>query len=416
MRFNLIGIVCLSLWAIQIQAQGITNFTIDDGLASNTVNCLTVAGESILFGTDKGLSHFDGTEWLTITVADSIGLIDDVITAIHVDEDDELWAGTDFGLSRLVDTSFVNYTDADGIGNNRIQAIDSYDDLIVIGHKNGFAIYDKEEDIWSTFGAGEGFPFGGVTDVILLDDDILILGFALGGVYIYDLLDGDSTVFDEDDGLLSNRVKGLAFDDVSENTLWVATDNGMNAITGEEIDDLVVISYPSVFDLPPPHTINQLTDVVVDTLGNIWGGVYIDYLVNVGGVSYFDGNSWLTIDGDDGLVGPIVNQLAVGPDNCIWVATTTGVSKICGFSSSIEPMADLDFNIYPNPSSGRMQVVFQSKMTTTQELKILNSHLQTIKVENLTRGTSRIELNLQDLNSGLYFIQIGNSCQKIFIN
>ncbi len=48
----------------------------------------------------------------------------------------------------------------------------------------------------------------------------------------------------------------------------------------------------------------------------------------------FAGSEWVDYDEDDGLAGPVVRRLAIDSQNNVWVATSTGISKIGGFTSS----------------------------------------------------------------------------------
>jgi hypothetical protein len=63
------------------------------------------------FGTDKGVSHFDGKTWTTFTTAD--GLAGDNARAIAIASDGAVWAGTGGGISRFDGQAWTAYTPAD---------------------------------------------------------------------------------------------------------------------------------------------------------------------------------------------------------------------------------------------------------------------------------------------------------------
>ncbi|MGC9328225.1 MAG: LamG-like jellyroll fold domain-containing protein, partial [Candidatus Hinthialibacter sp.] len=71
-----------------------------DGLASNHVTAIEDDGMGrIWFGTDAGISRFDGVNFLTLTKQD--GLISNEIQTLYRDMDGGLWIGTYEGLSRF---------------------------------------------------------------------------------------------------------------------------------------------------------------------------------------------------------------------------------------------------------------------------------------------------------------------------
>ena len=81
--------------ALNSFSQEFTNYTEADGLIDNSVNCVAVDGNDHLwFGTQNGLSSFDGTSWTGYTT--SSGIIDNAISAIAVMNNGDIWVGTDF--------------------------------------------------------------------------------------------------------------------------------------------------------------------------------------------------------------------------------------------------------------------------------------------------------------------------------
>lgn len=75
-----------------------TNYTLEDGLADNTVRSVMAENDSVVWaGTDNGLSRFDGVKWMTYTTND--GLAGNKIYAIARDADGSFWFGTDSGVS-----------------------------------------------------------------------------------------------------------------------------------------------------------------------------------------------------------------------------------------------------------------------------------------------------------------------------
>ena len=69
-----------------------------------------------------------------------------------------------------------------------------------------------------------------------------------------------------------------------------------------------------------------------------------------GGVAYYNGSQWNDFDHSDGLAGPNVKGLAIDNQNNVWVATTTGVSKITPVASGVDIFNDI-ITIFPNPAN-----------------------------------------------------------------
>ena len=81
-----------------LSAQDFTNYLETDGLLDNSVNCVSVdADDHVWFGTNSGVSFFDGIAWESYTTDD--GLVDNVVKAIFTSSDGSVWVGTDFGLT-----------------------------------------------------------------------------------------------------------------------------------------------------------------------------------------------------------------------------------------------------------------------------------------------------------------------------
>ncbi|MFT5818437.1 MAG: hypothetical protein ACI8UQ_001799, partial [Bacteroidia bacterium] len=70
-----------------------------------------------------------------------------------------------------------------------------------------------------------------------------------------------------------------------------------------------------------------------------------------GGIAKFDGSTWTDYDETDGMVGPTIRALAVDENDAIWVATSSGVTKIGEEGASVKLMAKESLKVYPNPTA-----------------------------------------------------------------
>ncbi len=85
-----------------------TIYNTENGLINNFVQAIATDPEGkVWFGTQGGLSIFDGTEWISYTMKD--GLISDNILSIVIDKNGLIYLGTDNGLMVYNDGALVCY-------------------------------------------------------------------------------------------------------------------------------------------------------------------------------------------------------------------------------------------------------------------------------------------------------------------
>ncbi len=393
-------LLCFVILSIQLQAQTFTNYTTTEGLVNNSVHCLAVdSDDNLWFGTQEGISFFDGTNWTNYDVDSHPDLVHNTITALAVDSDNNLWIGTDYGVSKFDGTNFTTYTEDDGLADNRIKYINQdTEGNIWFANNDGITIFDGT-NTWTSYTMDDGLPFGGTNFVIFNTDGNAWLGTPLAGVLIFD--GSNFSTITEDDGLLSDKVTTIAIDATGQK--WIGTSDGISVF---DENNTFVTHHELIFELPPPDELNPVEDIQIDESGRIWVGVYVEYLVTEGGVSMFAGSEWVDYDEDDGLAGPVVRRLAIDSQNNVWVATSTGISKIGGFTSSA---FDIDLNntiqIYPNPTKDKINLTG----ITEGEVIILDCVGRIIR-EDLYLGSG---MNISELPNGVYFIQIKVNNQLI---
>ncbi len=92
--------------------QNWTRYRVGDGLISDNVFAIIKDAEGKMwFGTDSGISVFDGAAWISYTTAS--GLISDRITCMYPDTDGSIWIGTDAGVSHFKDNVWIGYSLSD---------------------------------------------------------------------------------------------------------------------------------------------------------------------------------------------------------------------------------------------------------------------------------------------------------------
>ncbi len=389
-------LICFSL---SISAQTFTNYTDADGLINNTTNCLAIdANDNVWFGTQEGVSFFDGETWTNYNTDSHPDMVNNTIIAIAVDSDNNVWLGTDFGLNKFDGTNWTTYTDDDGLADNRVKYIkEGPNGNMWIANNDGISIFNGSE--WTSYLMADGLPFGGTNYVAFDAEENAWLGTPLGGIFIFD--GTDFSEITEDEGLLNDKIRSIA---ISDNAYkWVGTSDGISVFDG---DNNWVINHELIFELPPPDTLNPVEDVQIDSEGNVWVGVYVDYLVTEGGISFFDGSGWDDYDAENGLIGPVVRRLAIDSEDNAWVATSTGVSKVTDLPTGTLPSANLNnktIKTYPNPASSVFTLAVPNRLIGTN-YELFNHAGSKVLQGSVT--ADRLSIKVTNIPSGIYFLLV----------
>ena len=98
-------------------------WSVEDGLPSNDIQALAEDPRGVLWiGSARGLAHFDGAEFVTITNCE--GLVGSDVHALAIDNAANVWAGTMWGgLVRWSAGKGKRFTKRDGLPSNNIRAL-----------------------------------------------------------------------------------------------------------------------------------------------------------------------------------------------------------------------------------------------------------------------------------------------------
>jgi hypothetical protein len=174
-----------------------------------------VSGTGYWVATWSGLSHFDGKNWRTYTVAD--GLVDDWVYAMAQDADGTLWLGTEQGVAVFRDGAFSKYDHADGLGADP-KTLGGYE---VIGNpsKHHAQTPGKRAD---------GYNPNYVLSVLIDRDGAKWFGTWGAGLSRFD--GAAWRTYTRNDGLGGNFVTDLHQD--ADGSLWATTDGGVSVLKG----------------------------------------------------------------------------------------------------------------------------------------------------------------------------------------
>ena len=397
-----VQILLALIFSSTLLAQEYTHFTDAEGLVNNSVNCLTIdADQNIWFGTNNGASMYDGENWTSYITDETPELVSNSITAIFASTSGSTWFGSDFGISVFDGSSWLIFTEEDGLGDDRISSItEDENGVIWVGEKNGISKYDGTE--WTSYGTGDGLPFGGVNEISFDSNNDLWIANGLFGLIHFD---GTAfTTYNTNSGLVSNSVRTIEIDQADNK--WVGTAQGITVLNS---NNELVDHHTMMLLLPEPDTLNPVVDIVFDSQGNVWTGIYVDYLVTVGGVAAWNGASWTGFI-DSELVGPVVRALAVDENDAIWVATSTGVTKISNPVLSVPNLVtNSEIKVYPNPAVSSFVINSESPIHAYKVVNLLGM----VVLESRTINANSTRVNSENLSSGLYIVEVVTTVGRV---
>ena len=125
------------------------NYTVNDGLPSNTVRCIYKDSKDRMWvGTGAGLCQFDGKGFKVFGAEN--GLVGESIFSITEDEQQNIWIGSmKGGISKYDGKIFTNYTTKDGLVNDNVRVVwySKKFHLLFIGTNDGCSVFDGKSFI-----------------------------------------------------------------------------------------------------------------------------------------------------------------------------------------------------------------------------------------------------------------------------
>jgi len=397
-------ILLMSIVVLQLGAQTITNYTTTDGLMDNFVECINVdVDDNIWFGTSVGFQKYDPStpDWTNFDIANYPDMVSNSIKQINSTLN-AIWIGSDYGINMWNEPVLTTYNSTNGLSSNQVKSIDVKDnspDDIWIGTNQGVSHFDGSS--WISYSTPD-LHWSGVNATAFDSNGDKWFASPLGGITHFD---GTTfTSYDTSNGLLSQFVTALLIDD--QDNKWVGTSSGMSVL---DATNTSFTQHTRMYIMPPPDTLNPVVDIAMDSYGRIWTAIYVGYLA-VGGVAMWDGNQWIDFDVSDGLVGPNIKGLAIDSQDNIWVATSTGVSKISAITSAFSAIKNNGFDLFPNPSSDKIYITNENQKT--QQLKIYNNLGALVYENNINQ--LHYSIDVSSFSKGLYYVNVLSSGSILF--
>ncbi|MFZ5515763.1 MAG: two-component regulator propeller domain-containing protein [Candidatus Zhuqueibacterota bacterium] len=250
-------------------------YNVNDGLANSEVTAIFQDAKGYLwFGTNGGISCFDGVSFKTLSIRD--GLVYNAVLDITEDNQGNLWIATRDGISKL---TYAN----------------------------------DERFSFQNFTRADGFPESTFINEILIDKRGHI--FCTAGNLLAYFADDNFHILDELPALQHAVVISLFID--KDNYLWVGTKTGVlqMEILEEPLRARVIREFTEE-NLPVGEGILAITQ---DSAGHFW------FSVRGVGVTKYDGASFQTFTGRDGLGSNRVSGFVADKKNRVWMKSLEGV-------------------------------------------------------------------------------------------
>lgn len=304
------AILFFTLLAGTIFSQAWTTYTTNNGLVNNDINAIAIDRQgNKWFGTDYGVSKFDGTNWITIKKEN--GLVDNDVNCITTDKQGNIWFGTYFGVSKFDGATWTSFKKSNGLIDNNVLCI-TFDSLGNTWFGTNYGISKFNGTTWTNYSKNDGLVDNSVTCITIDAKGNKWIG-TMHGVSKFD--DTSWKSYTNADGLVNNWVHCIAID--KNENLWFGTNNGIAKYDGSKWTKILSVN---TYGLES----DDVKDIFIDAQGNIW------FCTMYGGIALLNDGGWQEYTTADGLVNNRTEVMAIDSQNNKWFCTRSGISKFKG--------------------------------------------------------------------------------------
>ncbi len=392
--------------------------TANSGLVGNTVKAIVVdANGNKWFGTNQGLSAFDGVNWVAFVKDDNRQtLADNDINDLAFDVGDmgpELWIATANGVSVMGVESIDAVTKATPYRTDNTDLIDNMVTAAAVDTLRGERWFGTPRGV-SRFSAAGWRNFDVWSEPPLAWDDVTAIGVDADSGWKYictkggdhemngvsrlrtdaedvDAITAPSPYSYEWSGLLSTDVYAVFVD--RDGTQWFGTDMGF-----AYHDTTETKAYWDVFTTEEGLLDDNVRAILKSDDGMAWIGTLggldrFDYQFGEYGIETWKFTHFTTANG---LAGDEVYDIALDPDGSLWIATNNGVSHYTGKTAVERKNKDAfvkSFSLidnHPNPFNPTTTITYDLASFAHVQLAVVNIRGERVKMlVNTNRSSGR---------------------------
>jgi len=325
----LIYIVTGLINKVSAQQQLLKNYTINDGLVSNTIRKVYQDAKGFLWiATLEGLSKYDGHTFTNYSTAN--GLSHNMVNDLYEDKNERLHVALNNGaMDILLGNKVIPETrPASAVINQFLKLPAGV--ILVATDRNG--IQELVEGKIRT--SKQLFPKQTFSNILLLNDSLII---ALEESSIKVLNNNFELIAEVGDDKIIN-IHSTIYQD-SKKRIWVSTVSGLQLLDfSQQKKGIVALT-------PPPAFFNitllkgiTISDILEDADGIMW------FATPRGIIKVNPDKTHQAITIKDGLPSNIVNSIFQDKENNLWFGTAAGLSKLVTRQSiTLYPMTDAFF-------------------------------------------------------------------------
>ncbi len=309
----IINIVAVLINLAQAQQQVFKNYTINDGLVSNTIRRVYQDAKGFLWiGTMEGLSKYDGHNFTNYSTAN--GLSHNMVNDFFEAKDGRLYVALNNGaIDMISENKVVSKVGSSGVVVNRFLH-NSSGEVIVSTDRNGLQQFSENKLTQPK----QLFPHHTFLDLIWLNDSLFIT-----------VEETSLKIFNRKYELFSEivdkniiRQDAIIYQDAKKR-IWAGTLKGLKLLK-VPLQKNQRISFAS---LPAPFTLPLLNQVTITGMLEVADGSM--WFATTGGIVKINTDgTHQSITVKDGLPSNIINSIFQDREKNLWFGTAAGISKL----------------------------------------------------------------------------------------
>jgi streptogramin lyase len=341
-------------------------FNTSNGLVDNNITAVAVDSQNNLWiGTYNGVQKYDGIKWETYNVTNTNGgLVSNYITSLVIDNVGKVWIGSNgAGISMFNDNKWTSYTFS-----TTGSSINSVSSIVIDSLNNkwfstfGGGIYKFDDINWTNYNSTNSDIDGFLFSDIKIDMN--------GNIWTSDASSKNFKKFDGKKWSVvdvcnqngNSIIDGFGFD--KNNNLWIGREDN-NLIDKYNGDSCQIFGLTDVCEKNQPSLNSR--PILID--GNLW------VLTNQG-ISIYNENNWKRISTcNSGLIDNNVSSVAIDKNGNKWIGTSKGLSYLYKCTTDSLCMVTnynnhnlLVWNNKPNTTTKSFRIYKQSKISSQYEV------------------------------------------------